>query len=60
MSFALITALHHTSAFHKGPWYIALPVLAVVVSSPHGRRNLNDYRSASGRCRSHLPKKRLR
>jgi hypothetical protein len=32
MSFALITALHHTnSSHHTGPWYIALPLLAVVI-----------------------------
>jgi len=32
MSSALITALGHTgSSHHAGPWYIAPPVLAVVV-----------------------------
>jgi hypothetical protein len=32
MSFALITAHHHTGPLHHtGPWYIAIPVLAVVI-----------------------------
>ena len=34
MSFALITALHDTkfsSSHHGGPWYIALPLLVVVL-----------------------------
>ena len=31
MSFALITALHHTNSSHHGPWYIALPLLVVVI-----------------------------
>ena len=29
MSFALTTALHHGSSHFTGPWYIALPLLAV-------------------------------
>jgi hypothetical protein len=39
MSSALITALGHTSlSHHAGPWYIALPVLAVVVGVTIWRR----------------------
>jgi len=34
MSLALITALQHASLFHHtGPWYIALPILAVAVGA---------------------------
>jgi hypothetical protein len=31
VNFALITAHHAGSSHHGGPWYIALPVLAVVI-----------------------------
>jgi hypothetical protein len=31
MNFALITTLHHTNSFHRGPWFIALPILVVVI-----------------------------
>ena len=38
MSFALIMALHHANSFHRGPWYIALPLLAVVIGLAVWRR----------------------
>ena len=31
VNFALITAHHASSSHHAGPWYIALPILAVVI-----------------------------
>ena len=39
MSFALITALHHANSSHfTGPWYIALPLLAVGIGLTIWRR----------------------
>jgi hypothetical protein len=39
MSFALITALGHTSSsHHAGPWYIAVPLLVVVIGVAIWRR----------------------
>ena len=38
MNFALITALHHTNLFHRGPWFIALPILVVVIGLAIWRR----------------------
>jgi hypothetical protein len=33
-----VIALHHTNSFHRGPWYIALPILAVVIGLAIWRR----------------------
>lgn len=38
MSLALIAAIHHANSFHRGPWYIALPILAVVIAFATWRR----------------------